>query len=69
LVAAQGQVKVLSTVNAQLKGLAVPREGAHNTVRWSAWQVTNLSLSAGLDLQEMSHIERLLSTFFEKVSL
>ncbi len=61
LVAAQGQVKVLSAVNAQLKGLAVQREGVRNTIPYSARELTNLSLSAGLDPHEMLHIERLLS--------
>lgn len=61
LIAAQRQVRVLLTVNAQLKGLAVQREGAHNTVPYSARELTDLSLSTGLDQDEMFHIERLLN--------
>jgi CRP/FNR family transcriptional regulator len=61
LVAAQGQVQVLSTVNAQLKGLPVQRESAHNIGPYAARELTNLSLSAGLDAHEMLHIERLLN--------
>jgi CRP/FNR family transcriptional regulator, anaerobic regulatory protein len=59
LVAAQGQVEVLSTANAQFQSLAVQREGEHHTVPY--WELTNLSLSAGLDPDEMRHIERLVT--------
>ncbi len=61
LVAAQGQVKVLSTVNAQFKSLAVQRERPNHTVPYAARELTNLSLSAGLDPDEMRHIERLVN--------
>jgi CRP/FNR family transcriptional regulator, anaerobic regulatory protein len=61
LVAARAQVRALSTVNGQLKGLAVQREGAPKTLPYPAWELTDFSLSAGLDPHEMLHIERLLN--------
>jgi CRP/FNR family transcriptional regulator, anaerobic regulatory protein len=61
LIAAQGQVQVLSTVNAQLKGLVVQREGTHDTLPRSVRELADLPLSAGLDPNEMLHVERLLT--------
>jgi CRP/FNR family transcriptional regulator, anaerobic regulatory protein len=61
LAAAQGQVKVLLTVNAQFKSLAVQRESANHKVPRTAPELSNLSLSAGLEPDEMRHVERLVT--------
>ncbi len=55
--AARKQVEILSRANAQFSGYAVHAEG--RAVPWSAWQILDLSLYAGLDPDEMSHLEQI----------
>jgi CRP/FNR family transcriptional regulator len=59
--AARKQVDILTRANAQLSGLAVQRQVGRSVARCPAWELADLSLTAGLDLDEMSYIERLLA--------
>jgi CRP/FNR family transcriptional regulator, anaerobic regulatory protein len=57
--AAQEQVETLAKANAHLRRLAL--QGDVRTARHLAWDLTDPSLANGLELDEMLHIERLLT--------
>jgi CRP/FNR family transcriptional regulator len=60
--AARKQVEILTRANAQLSGFALQREVRRGEARYPARELADLPLTAGLDLDEMSYVERLLAT-------
>lgn len=65
-IAAREQVEILTKANAQLTGPTVHREV--RAARCSAWRLMDFSLYAGLDPDEVSHIEQALTkrSWFQK---
>lgn len=60
--AVRKQVEILTRANAQLSDLAVQREVRRGVTRCPAWDLTDLSLAEGLDLDDISYIEQFLTT-------
>ena len=60
LAAAKRRVEKLTHTNARLRGVAA-RQAPPDAVRCPAWALTELSLSTGLGMDDLSHLERLLS--------
>jgi CRP/FNR family transcriptional regulator len=60
--AARKEIEILTRANAQISGLALQRDIRRGVASCPAWEVADLSLAEGLDLDDISHIKRLLAT-------